>query len=54
MCIDDRIDGVEIAWPGLDRVSRLCRQQDVGWGWYVGQSLNFNLSLLEPDRWTFN
>ena len=50
ICIDDRIDDVEIAWLWLDWVSRLC-SQDVGRGWYVGQSLNFNLSLPGPDRW---
>lgn len=49
-CIDDRIDGVEIVSPRLDWASRRSRMWDGGW--YVGQSLHFNLSLLEPNHWT--
>ena len=46
MCIDDRIDGVEIApAPAGSRPQAAEGQQEVEGGWYVGQTLNFNHSL---------
>lgn len=52
MRIDDRINGVEIAWPGWIRPPGHPGSRMWDRAGYVGQTLNSNLSLLEYDRWT--